>query len=136
MNLPLIVENRLRDFSINEKDAFYEEFNRKKKSVITAYFCLILLGWHYAYLKKWGLQALCLVTLWGLLLWWIVDWFRVPALVREYNKDLSVELLNNFSWVSKKEVSKDTSSASTKMSEWMKENPNSTINDYYRSNKL
>ena len=103
MELPLIVKQRLQDFSSTEKAAYYEELNRRKKSIAVGYLCLIILGWHYAYVKKWGTQIVCLLTFWGLLIWWVVDWFRIPSIINEYNKNLSVELLDSFSWVTKKE---------------------------------
>jgi len=125
MDLPLIVLNRLNDFSETEKKAYFDEYKRKKKSVFVAYLCLIPLGWHYAYLKKWGLQALCIVSLWGFLIWWIIDWFRVPHLVSNFNKDLSIEILNNFSWVSKKKEEVNNFSTERKKS-------NISLNDYYK----
>ncbi|WP_304142724.1 TM2 domain-containing protein [Mesoflavibacter zeaxanthinifaciens] len=126
----LAVQQRLKDFSATEKKAYLDEYNRKKKSVFTAYLLLIPLGWHYAYLKKWGLQVLCFLTLWGFLLWWFIDWFRVPSLVKNYNKDLSVSLLNNFNWVSNKRD--DTSENTSEIQKWLKNNPNSSLNDFYR----
>ena len=129
MDLPLIVLNRLTDFSNTEKKAYFDEFERKKKSVFVAYLCLIPLGWHYAYLKKWGLQALCIVSLWGFLIWWIIDWFRIPSLVRNYNKDLSIELLNNFAWISKKETEVVNNSLTEK------KNLGMSLNDYYKMKK-
>lgn len=129
-NLPLVVTSRLSNFSESEKRAYFEEFDRKKKSVFVAYLLLIPLGWHYAYLRKWGLQALCIVSLWGLLIWWIIDWFRVPSLVRNFNKDLSIELLNNFAWVSKKEIPEMKERANIIQSK--KEISGMSLNDYYR----
>ena len=54
---------------------------------------------NYAYVKKWGSQLLCFVTLWGLLLWWIIDWFRVPSIIRRYNKDLSIKIMTEMSLI-------------------------------------
>jgi len=130
-NLPLIVQNRLLDFSDSEKIAYYELYNDNKKSVFIAYLFLIPLGWHYAYLKKWGLQVLCILTAWGFLIWWLIDWFRVPTLVRNYNNNLSIEILSNFVWVSKKE---EISANKSKIEDWIKKNPNMSLNDYYRLN--
>lgn len=134
---PLVVQNRIVDFSPAERDAYVEMYNRNKKSVFTGYICLIPLGWHYAYLNKWGSQILCIITLWGFLPWWIVDWFRLPNLVKEYNADLSLRLLNNFSWISpSKQVVEDKQISPNKVfQEWKKTNPSSTINDFYRQQK-
>lgn len=99
-NFPLFVQNRLNEFKPEYRQAFLEEFDKKKKSVFVAYLLLIPLGWHYAYLKRWGSQILCIVTFWGLLLLWIVDWFRLPSLVRKYNDDLSMDIIKGYNWVS------------------------------------
>ncbi len=70
------------------------------------------------------------MTLWGFLLWWLIDWFRVSNLVKNYNKDMSIELLKNFAWVSKKESSNSEESSGIK--EWLKVNPSASLNDLYR----
>ena len=131
-NFPLITQQRLQDFSEAEKQAYLNEYKRKKKSVFVAYLFLLPLGWHYAYLRKWGLQILCFLTLWGFLLWWFVDWFRVPSLVRNYNQDLSIALLKDFSWVSER---KKTNDAPTAIQKWLKENPSASLNDFYKLNR-
>jgi len=96
-NYPLIVEGKLRKMTIPERNAFESEFNRRKKSVLVGYLLLILLGWHYAYVRKWGSQLLCFVTLWGLLIWWLIDWFRIPSIIRRYNDDLAVKIMTEMS---------------------------------------
>lgn len=87
---PKIVQLKLADFTEEEKKAFRQEYNRKKKSRGIGYLMLFPLGWHYAYVGKWGLQALCILTLWGFLIWWIIDWFRIPSIIANYNKDLAI----------------------------------------------
>ncbi len=147
---PLIVINRLEDFSETQKLAYFEEYKRRKKSVFVGYLMMFPLGWHYAYLKKWGLQILCFLTFYGFVIWWLIDWFRIPTLVRRYNQDLSVEILKDFAWVEKKNSEINESNHSKylpksannntdedyfKLEEWKKNNPNSTINDFYKSRK-
>lgn len=53
-NFPFIVEQKLKQLKPHYQEAFLEEYKRKKKSVFLGYILLIPLGWHYAYLKKWG----------------------------------------------------------------------------------
>ena len=48
---------------------------------------------HYAYVGKWCLWVAYLLTIGGLLMWAIVDLFRVPEIVREHNADLATETL-------------------------------------------
>jgi hypothetical protein len=58
------------------------------------------LGWHYAYLRKWGVQFLFWVSAGGFLMWWLVDLFRVASMVRDYNKGVAIEVLRDLRAVS------------------------------------
>jgi hypothetical protein len=40
-------------------------------------------------------QFLFWFTLGGLLVWWLVDAFRIPGLVRQYNEDVAVSLMRD-----------------------------------------
>ena len=44
-----------------------------------------ILGAHYAYLGKWGLQFLFWITLGGLGIWALIDLFLIPGKVAAYN---------------------------------------------------
>lgn len=92
--IPMIVKSYLRERPQDEIDAFVDEYRRRRKTILTAYLFLPLLGWHYAYLGKWGLQILCWLTLWGLGIWWLVDWIRLPFAVESRNREIAIELLN------------------------------------------
>jgi hypothetical protein len=134
-NFPAIVENRLNEMSNSDRNAFYEEYERRRKSVLVGYLLLIPLGWHYAYVKKWGTQFLCWFTLWGLFLWWLIDWFRIPSIVGRYNKDLSVKIMTEMSLIyGNKSVSINANSESD-LEIWLKENPSKSVNDYYYNRK-
>lgn len=82
------------------QEQFLEEFRRKEKSPGTTFVLWFFLGWHYAYLGKWGVQILYWRTLGGLWLWAIADLFRIPGLVRDYNKDVAVDVLRTMKAVS------------------------------------
>ncbi|MBP3837228.1 MAG: hypothetical protein J6E31_09050, partial [Pyramidobacter sp.] len=57
---------------------------RGRLDVGTAYiFCIF--GWHYAYFQDWSKQILFIVTLGGVGIWWIMDMFKIPKYVEEYN---------------------------------------------------
>lgn len=129
---PLVVENRLNEMESFQRQAFMDEYNRRKKSVFVGYILLIPLGWHYAYVKKWGIQILCILTLWGFLLWWIIDWFRLPAIISRYNKDLAVKILTEVSIIYNSATKAITPKSETELSLWLKQNPNKGINDFYR----
>ena len=66
------------------------------KSTGLGYLCWIF-GCHYAYVNKWGIQILFWLTAGGLLIWWIIDFFRIPSLVKIYNLELGQGIggLNN-----------------------------------------
>ena len=102
-NLPAMVRNELVTMPANKQEEFLEEYQRKAKSIGTAYLLWFLLGWHYAYLRKWGIQVLYWLTLlaYGLgLIWWLIDLFRVSGMTKNYNKDVSIEVLRNLRGVS------------------------------------
>ena len=80
--------------------SFIEEFKRKKKSVAAAYVLWLLLGVHYGYLGKWWIQLLYWFTLGGLLIWAIVDIFRIPSMVRNYNKDVAIDVFRDLKIIS------------------------------------
>jgi hypothetical protein len=55
--LPAMVKNELAKMSAQRQAEFVEEYKRKKKSVGFAYlFLVLILGMHYGYTRKWGLQ--------------------------------------------------------------------------------
>ena len=93
--LPAMVRNELSKLTAQRQEEFVEEFQRKSKSLPVSYIVWLLLGWHYAYLRNWGTQFLFWITLGGLGLWWIADAFRLPGMVRDYNKDRATEVIRN-----------------------------------------
>lgn len=133
MNFPLIVENRLNAMSNSERNIFYEEYKRRRKSVLVGYLLLIPLGWHYAYVKRWGTQILCWVTLWGLLIWWLIDWFRIPSIIGRYNRDLSVKIMTEMALIYGSTSILKTTNSESNIEKWTKENPGKTLNDYYKN---
>ncbi len=94
--LPKIVQIKLNKLTPLHKTAFIEEYERKKKSEGIAYLLYLLTGWHYAYTKKWGLQILWTFTWGGFFVWAIIDLFRIPSIIRNYNKDLAIKIMNEF----------------------------------------
>lgn len=58
------------------------------KSTGTAFLFWFLLGAHYAYLGKWGVQILFWLTLGGLGVWLFIDLFRISGLVKRYNANI------------------------------------------------
>lgn len=95
-NLPAMVRNELAKMNVQRQEEFVEEYQRKTKSLPLAYlFLLLILALHYGYLGKWGLQIVFWITGGGLLIWWFIDIFRLPGLVKNYNKDIATDVMRN-----------------------------------------
>ena len=96
--LPLMVKEALSKMPENKQMMFVEEYKRRKKSTGLAYFFTFLcLGIPYGYLGKWGLQILFWITGAGFGLWLIYLIFAIPGLVRDYNRDVSCQVLRDLS---------------------------------------
>jgi hypothetical protein len=100
-NLPAMVKNELAKMSAQKQAEFVEEYKRKAKSVGVGYlFLIIILSMHYGYIGKWGLQVVFWLTGGGFLVWWFIDLFRLPGLVKNYNKDIATDTMRNLKAVS------------------------------------
>lgn len=98
--LPAMVRTELVGLPASDQEAFVEEFNRKSKGLFGTYICSIIY-FHYAFLGRWGMTGLmwlvALVTIGiGGVIWWVIDLFRIPGLVRDYNRDLAITVMRNF----------------------------------------
>jgi len=94
--LPVLVRNELATLPAQWQQEFAEEYTHNKKSLGLAYLFLIIVFWaHYGYLKKWGLQVLFWVTAGGIGIWWLIDIFRLPGLVKNHNTELAIHAMRN-----------------------------------------
>ena len=93
--LPSAVQASLSNMTDLEQAMFVEEYKRRKKSIGTAYLCWLVLGLDYGYLHKWGLQFFFWITLGGMFIWWLINFFTIPSMVRNYNKDIAVDVLRS-----------------------------------------
>jgi hypothetical protein len=81
----------------------YQELSRDKKAQLLALYTksrkteAIYIFWflslHYAYVGKWWKFLCFILTLNGLIVWWLIDLFRLTTILREYNKKKAVQLL-------------------------------------------
>ena len=95
-SLPSMVKNELAKMSAQKQEEFVEEYKRKAKSLGVAYLLLIIvLAMHYGYLRQWGLQIVFWLTGSGFFIWWFIDLFRLPGLVKNYNKDIATDIMRN-----------------------------------------
>ena len=95
-----MVRHELERLDAQRQDEFLQEYRRKRKSVGAAYLLWLFLGWHYAYLGKWGVQVLFWLTVGGVGVWWLIDLFRVPGMVADTNKDRATAVLVNLKAIS------------------------------------
>lgn len=93
--LPAMVKDELSGMPAAKQEQFMEDFKRKSKSVGVAYLLWVVLGLHYGYLGKWGLQVVYWITGAGVFVWAIIDLFRIPGMVRDHNKDAAIEVMRN-----------------------------------------
>jgi hypothetical protein len=77
-------------------DDLAAELDSRRRKRRYAYLAWLCLGSHYLYLDRRFTQALFWLTGGGLLLWWIADLFRLPALVAHHNRKAVSELLNDW----------------------------------------
>ena len=96
-NFSYLIQKKFRELNSEQQRIFISEFERRKKSVGISYLLWFLLGWHYAYLKKWGWLILYILTVGGFFIWAIIDLFRIPKIVEQYNNDLALEILRDIS---------------------------------------
>jgi len=86
-------EQKYNDLSPDAKKVFTRKFKKRKKSTFITYLIYILVGMHYAYLKRWDKCFIYLITVGGLGFWMLWDLFTIPRKVREFNEDLVDNLL-------------------------------------------
>jgi hypothetical protein len=77
-------------------DDLAAELDSRRRKRRYAYLAWLCLGSHYLYLDRRFTQALFWLTGGGLLLWWIADLFRLPALVAQHTRKAVSELLDDW----------------------------------------
>ncbi len=87
--IPAVVRDSLAELTAEQQDRFIAQYDSRAKSVGVAYTLFLLLGAHYAYFGRWGLQAIWWLTLGGLGVWALIDLFRIPKLSARYNDEVA-----------------------------------------------
>lgn len=97
MNIPrdALIQKSLSTLSADDRLIFESTYGKRAKSTGVAYLLWLLLGWHYAYVGKWGVQVLYWVTLAGFGIWALIDLFRVPGLIETYNREVAIQSLQD-----------------------------------------
>jgi len=91
-SLSRTVREQLSYLTPDQQRAFLWRYRAQAKSPVVA-LAFLPLGWHYLYLRKRGLQVLFWLTLGGLAAWWVLDFFRIRKLVRDYNRRVAVHVM-------------------------------------------
>jgi TM2 domain-containing membrane protein YozV len=97
--LPASVGNVVGQMNREQQAVFFQEYQSGKKKLSVAYVCWIVLGMYYFYFRKPGLQVVFWLTcLIGIgFIWWIIDFFRMPSLRRQYNEEIARKALQTLS---------------------------------------
>jgi len=98
--LPGMVRSSLSQMSPEKQADFFQEYKRRRKSVATGYLAWLFVGWHYLYIGKLGWQIAFWLSFGGLIIWWIIDVFRIPSLIRNYNQDIAIDIVRDVKIVS------------------------------------
>jgi len=93
MALPPSVKNAKAGLTKDQQRAFNQELSRDSKSVVMAYVAWLLLGWHYLYLGRVGMQFAFWFTGCFLIVGWFVDFFRIPGMVKKHNDETARRLM-------------------------------------------
>jgi TM2 domain-containing membrane protein YozV len=93
MMIPDSLRSSFERQPIQVQDAVSRDYNARAKSLALAYVAWLLLGWHYLYLRRLGHQIAFWLTVGGFFVWWFVDAFRIPGMVRQLNEDIARELM-------------------------------------------
>lgn len=91
-SLPPSVQHVVAQMDAGSQAVFFNEYEAKKKKKSLTW-VLWFVGWHYLYLRQTATQLAFWFTGWGCGAWWIVDFFRVPTLVRTANEQVAREAL-------------------------------------------
>lgn len=92
---PAMVRDELVKLTERQQATFSQEYRRRSKSIGVAYLLWLCLGWHYAYLGRWGTQILYWLTAGGLGLWILIDLFRLASVVGSYNRTVAVGVMKD-----------------------------------------
>ncbi|MBA7657908.1 hypothetical protein ES703_65851 [subsurface metagenome] len=93
--IPDTVRIKVEKAPFDKQVLFIEDYFLRYRDIVSAYCFWLLFGIHYSYLEENKKQWLYWFTLGGLLIWAVVDLFRIPGMVAEYNRNLAVSILEN-----------------------------------------
>jgi hypothetical protein len=102
-SLPDGMESRLKSMSDDDFKAYRQMFKKRGKSMGDAYLFWIFVAAHYPYIYGWK-GVLIWILFIGLsimtfgfvgLIWWAVDFFRIPGMVKDNNREIAIKTLQD-----------------------------------------
>ena len=87
--LPESVRDEVKRLPKENQELFIQGYRDKKKNVLIAYVLCLLYGTHNVYLEKMDMAFWFWLTAGAILIWWIAEFFRIPRMVREYNRNVA-----------------------------------------------
>lgn len=95
--LPAYSAQQFEELTDKQKKYVFAHTQQNLKSTGTAYVFWFLIGSHYGYLDNWGTQLLFWLTAGGVMIWFLIDLFRIPSLVKKHNAKQMAAAINTAS---------------------------------------
>lgn len=95
--LPTMVKSEVMALPDSQRSAFFEEYTRRRKVTVLGYVAWLILGSHYAYIGgRWLVQVVFWLSSLSIVIgavWWLIDLFRIPMMVRNHNRDVAIAVI-------------------------------------------
>ena len=96
MKLPPSIKMALASLPPEIQQEFARDLAKRSKSLGMAYFAWLLLGWHYLYLGRVGMQFAFWFTGGFVVVGWIFAPFFIPGMVTRVNEDVALKLIGQY----------------------------------------
>lgn len=92
MELSPVMMNQVQQLPDQKKQMFFTQFSGSQKKISTGYL-LWLIGCHYFYVGKAGVNIVYWLTFSGLGIWGIIDLFRMKSIIHEANDEAAMRIV-------------------------------------------
>ena len=92
-----LVQSALSKMTDEQKKIFEAEYARRRKNTALYVVLAIIFPIQLVLLNRLGLQLAFWFTVGGLGVWYVIEWFKTPGRVREYNDDVAKEIARDLS---------------------------------------
>jgi hypothetical protein len=98
--LPEAVRSQLTLLSAAQQHEFLKAYQMQSASLLLAYLASLIYC-HYGLLGRWAMTGMMFLTLFVAValgwVWWLIDVFRMPGMVRAHNQRVAAEILRQLS---------------------------------------